>query len=494
MARRGWLLAWAWAAATLAAASAPDEGSGVLEPACCAGWPPRGGGAQPLPPRACWAAAGAEEARRWSLTILTRAPMEQIYFRGQLQEQPAYRPPLPVEAAGLCDGSQTGGGQCHYGVTRSYLRGLQLVGHERFTFNPPNASLYGDVIWALGGAGACAAAGDAKRSRPPGETFVVLGPNLQDVQACAAEAAPDLFIVPSLWVRQLAELGQLPGFGSVLDYPSHPIIASPAGVDTEFWKPSTPWPSRRRRRIVLYDKSVVSDGSISSSFVGEVEDILLASGRQLDVVRYGFESEGYTVEDFRAVLDESIVAVFLSKSESQGLALAEAWAMDVPTLVWQGPDQLAHSGSAPPPARHAGAHVPTDAAPYLTNETGLRFASLDELPALLAKVESAHVEAVGDGAAPARAASMLRHGADLPRFRPRDWVLRYMSDEAAVLYALYCIGRAREEARGWLRPGAGVPEAGVLSPSSGGPVRDSSRSARLMAWRERNAAEGTRVP
>ena len=54
------------------------------------------------------------------------------------------------------------------------------------------------------------------------------------------------------------------------------------------------------------------------------------------------------------------MAVFISRSESQGLALAEAWAMDVPTLVWQGP-----------PGDGGSLFNLSDPSPYLTSHTGV---------------------------------------------------------------------------------------------------------------------------
>ena len=42
----------------------------------------------------------------------------------------------------------------------------------------------------------------------------------------------------------------------------------------------------------------------------------------------------FTPDDFRRLLDEAAIGVFLSTFETQGLALAEAWSMDVPTVVW----------------------------------------------------------------------------------------------------------------------------------------------------------------
>jgi len=182
--------------------------------------------------------------------------MQHIVFRGELLTTPPYTAPLPVDHNRLCDGSQSGGGACHYSVTRSVLRGLQLVGHN-FTFNPPNASFHGEVIWALAGTGACAAAASSKRARPAGEVFIVAGPNTLDVAECGDV---DLLVVPSQWVKDRVAKGRT-HFNAVT--PARRVVSLYAGVDTDFWKPGTPWESRTRQRILLYDKSRVSDGSLS---------------------------------------------------------------------------------------------------------------------------------------------------------------------------------------------------------------------------------------
>jgi hypothetical protein len=280
--------------------------------------------------------------------------MQRIWLRGQLQESPPFLPPFSLVPDRLCDGSQTGGGQCHYGVTRSYLRGLQQVGHT-FNFNPPNSSLYGDVIWALTSP-ACAAAASAKRERPAGEVFVVAGPQIGDIEECEDV---DMVIVPSLWVkdryiseRKNAGNGERESEGkreqgrgrTKSSTTTARIVPLYAGVDTDFWRPRTPWSCKERQRIVLYDKSRVSAGSISSILIDQIEEILVHTGRPVDVVRYGFEGEAYTPAEFRDILETSFLAVFVSQSESQGLALTEAWSMDVPTLVWQG-SQLGTGGA-----------------------------------------------------------------------------------------------------------------------------------------------------
>ena len=248
---------------------------------------------RPLPPRECWAERGAAEAQMWSMTILTRKPLQHIWLRGQLQADPPYRAPIPVDRKRLCDGSQSGGGPCHYGVTRSVLNGLQLIGHSNFTFNPPNISLYGQVIWVLSGADACTAALTVKRARPAGDVLVVVGPNLHDAEFHACSPAADLIVAPSRWVaariraRARARL-------ATSQLPPPRVVALPAGVDTAFWRPQVPRGSRSK--IVLYDKTAVATQALAASYshlVGLVEEVLVATGRAVDVIRYGFEHDGY---------------------------------------------------------------------------------------------------------------------------------------------------------------------------------------------------------
>ena len=308
---------------------------------------------RPLPPRGCWAERGAAEARRWSLTLLTRQPMEDIYFRGELLADPPFRPPIPVDRQHLCDGSQTGGGPCHYGVTRSYLRGLQQIAHPDFTFNPPNASLFGDVLWILSGMGAsggalCAKVAAAKRARAPGAMLVVAGPNVDvaDLEACDAV---DLFLAPSQWTAEAAVRIPRTAEKSHAQLSVVRRAAVPAGVDTGFWRPQRA--KALRTGILLYDKSVVSDGALPGAFLDavmlehplivltralvrfsfslslppslspshtlthslthslmlcltptQVHHELVATKRNVRVFRYGFEFDGYSQLDFREAL------------------------------------------------------------------------------------------------------------------------------------------------------------------------------------------------
>ena len=129
----------------------------------------------------------------------------------------------------------------------------------------------------------------------------------------------------------------------------------------------------------------------------------------------------FSPADYRQLLDRSAIAIFLSTFETQGLALAEAWSMDVPTLVWDPQGVAEWRGRR---------FQSQSSAPYLTPATGRRWRGLDELgPALN--------EAL----------------ANRSSFQPRAWVLANMTD-AICSTALLGIIRA------------GVAQAGIARVTS----------------------------
>jgi hypothetical protein len=84
--------------------------------------------------------------------------------------------------------------------------------------------------------------------------------------------------------------------------------------------------------------------------------------------------------------------------ESQGLAWAEAWSADVPTLIWRNIENS-----------NRGRSYVTSTAPYLSINTGLFFDDFENFKIIFAKWESKKDE-----------------------FRPREWVLENMSDEVCA--------------------------------------------------------------
>jgi hypothetical protein len=104
----------------------------------------------------------------------------------------------------------------------------------------------------------------------------------------------------------------------------------------------------------------------------------------------------FTQAEYRDVLDRSVIAVFLSTFETQGIALAEAWSMNVPTVVWDPQGDAEWLGRR---LRSA------SSAPYLTPATGVAFGDIGVLkPALDRALRS------------------------LDSFQPRGWVLENMTD------------------------------------------------------------------
>src|ERR1019366_5622548 len=99
----------------------------------------------------------------------------------------------------------------------------------------------------------------------------------------------------------------------------------PCGVDAAAWSPSG---APRRPRALVYWKSG------DEAWCEAAERVVTACG--LEPVRlrsrHG-EHAHFDRATYRAILDEAAVGVFLSSFETQGLALLEAWSMDLPTVV-----------------------------------------------------------------------------------------------------------------------------------------------------------------
>ena len=155
-----------------------------------------------------------------------------------------------------------------------------------------------------------------------------------------------------------------------------------AGVDTRYWDGnSMPEPGR----ILLYEKR-------KPVFANKVKAGLEEAGYQVDMIHYG----KYRKEELREALRHCESAVVLSQRETQGIALAEMWAMNVPTLCW---DNF-HT-------EFNGILVPSSSCPYLTSQTGWRWRNLPELLQVL-KWSQPNL------------------------YAPREWVSRNMSHEVSA--------------------------------------------------------------
>lgn len=165
-----------------------------------------------------------------------------------------------------------------------------------------------------------------------------------------------------------------------------------AGVDTNFWKPNH---EGSRNRILVFDKRQNNQGPERiKPYVSYLQGI----GWSVDVLTR-YEQGGYTLAQFRSLLHRAALMIgFTVGSESQGIAWAEAWAADVPTLILQQKKNT-----------YQGLKFCCNTAPYLTQSTGAFFYDFHDFKCQFELWRSEkHV------------------------FSPREWVLAHMSDEVCA--------------------------------------------------------------
>lgn len=130
----------------------------------------------------------------------------------------------------------------------------------------------------------------------------------------------------------------------------------PIGVDLQEWNLPLP---KDKKHILVYQKNAPPE--VLSSVLKTVE----STDINPILLNYG----DYNIDEFRNNLSQCFLAIFLSRVETQGMAMNECWAMDVPTIHWTDSrklfDQFQHS------------------APLLTQHTGRYFCIADELRKLL---------------------------------------------------------------------------------------------------------------
>ena len=267
----------------------------------------------------------------------------------------------------------------HYALVRSVVEGLREIGAD-FNFNPASSSQLARIVYAPANEALLQA---AALKRDGAIDYLVAGP----VNALFADDSDnilqlpeiDMVIVPSAWTTDF--------YQGVPDLIRKSRVC-PCGVDAEIWKPrGTP----KERSAVVYWKSG------DERFCEEVEAMVRRCGLEpLRVRSRHGEHNIFTPDTLRQMLDRSVIAVFLSTFETQGIALAEAWSMNVPTVVWD------PQGDAEWRGRHFSS---ASSAPYLTPATGI--AARDT-----AGLEPAIRQAL----------------ASLAGFQPREWVLANMTD------------------------------------------------------------------
>lgn len=210
-----------------------------------------------------------------------------------------------------------------------------------------------DILYINGSVGAVKWAIEARKRG--GISKLIVGPSLCVVPDKTCEIIfdknIDVIIQPSNWAKDL--------WVSLAPELAVKIVVWAAGVDI----PSENI-SQERKYCLIYQKD--ADEKLLSQVIGSV----VSAGLIPRIIRYGH----YRHKHYLNILHESKMMVYLSQSESQGIALQEAWATDVPTLVWnRGYWQF-------------NGYMWKDdkiSAPYLSGETGMFFKDANDMESQL---------------------------------------------------------------------------------------------------------------
>lgn len=272
----------------------------------------------------------------------------------------------------------------HFAVTRSLVEGLKKI-NASFNYNPLHPHRLADTVIVLAGVKTLRQAIRLKQTGRIKKLYA--GPNIvvfsSDDESVLASPEIDWVITPCKWVIDLY----------LEDNPSlhRRCFAWPAGVDTEYWRPD---PEAKRERILLFEKQ-------NKQPVGPVQpyaDYLRGLGWGVDIIQYG----SFTHTQYLELLKRSCLMLGFVSDESQGIAWAEAWSIDVPTLLWKNTSSV-----------YRDRRYRCSTAPYLHPQNGLFFDDLEDF-----KIQFIYWESHRE------------------QFKARAWTLANMSDEvcAKLLY------------------------------------------------------------
>ena len=227
-------------------------------------------------------------------------------------------------------------------VVQSLHRGLTEVNIEH-QIDPPVQNVSG-IVHVVSGVGALRYAIKLKKKGKIKK--LIAGPNIvirsQDKNNIIADENIDVILLPSQWNADF--------FISQCPILSSKIRIWPAGVSI----PKMP-------EHVTKDTCLIYRKNVPEKLYANIIGTLKKAGVQTETIAYG----NFRQEDYYRLLEKSSHMIYLQKVESQGIALQEAWARNVPTLVWN-PGSFTY-----PTGETVAGNI---SAPYLTDKAGMFFA------------------------------------------------------------------------------------------------------------------------
>ena len=269
----------------------------------------------------------------------------------------------------------------HYGGPESVLDSL-IRGFEQLKVNyhlNPKAKDISDIVCVISGVDALKWAIETKKHGKIKK--IIAGPNIvitpEDAGGILLDEVIDLVIVPSQWVKDFYASFK-PGFGKK-------IRVWAAGVENP-----KDFKEELRQGCLVYKKNV------DEELFDFIINYLKSQNINYQVIKYG----RYKKEKYFEILNKVKFMIYLSESESQGLALQEAWIRNVSTLVWdRGYWQY----------KNYQWKDEKISAPYLTDECGMFFKGFNDFKEKFNIFIS-----------------------NLSNFKPREYSLRNFTDKVSV--------------------------------------------------------------
>lgn len=165
-------------------------------------------------------------------------------------------------------------------------------------------------------------------------------------------------LVPSPWVRKMY-LAVWPGL----------VTAWPVGIDTDRWVPAPA--AGKDIDVLIYDKIFRERDKIEQAVINPMREEFRRRGLVVAHLRYG----SYFEHDFYSLSRRARSMVYLSRHETQGIALQQTLASDVPVFAfdpggdWQSLEYLLRG------VRFG----PVTSVPYWDDRCGVKFRGRDDL-------------------------------------------------------------------------------------------------------------------
>lgn len=247
----------------------------------------------------------------------------------------------------------------HYAVTRSLIEGLKQIEDIDFNYRPHNEKEIYENVHVLAGVKTLQYALQLKKEGRI--KHLTAGPNVvvfsTDADAIICDNQIEKYLQPSQWACDF-HISMAP---ELIDR----CVPWAAGIDLSNYDN---WEHKPRNKVLIYHKDE------SEQFCYRLQYIVKKYGYEPVVIKYG----KYKLDDYLNVLSQSLFMISLSRQESQGIFLTEAWAMNVPTICF---DPHFYHWSHDKVDVEVEGNIST--CPYLSETTGMRFETFAELESIL---------------------------------------------------------------------------------------------------------------